>query len=142
MLSVFCIENASSAATDLKLNPELDYNSDSDDGPLITGKEMSGGKITVGKPAYIIFYQRECYNSKRQAKRTVRLYKRYSDRVDFIVIDLDSKMSGEQKNMVNRYYDGYIPHLTILNRQGKAVYDNSGEANEKKLSELLDRILQ
>ena len=71
------------AATDLKLNPNLNYSSDSNDGPLITGKNMSDGTINKGKPTYVIFYHRECYNSKRQARRTVELYEKYNARVDF-----------------------------------------------------------
>ena len=74
------------AATDLKLNPNLNYSSDSNDGPLITGKNMSEGTINKGKPTYVIFYHRECYNSKRQARRMVELYEKYNGRVDFIVV--------------------------------------------------------
>ena len=42
-------------AENLKLNPRLDYSSDSQDGPLITGDRMEDG-VTGGKPNYIIFY--------------------------------------------------------------------------------------
>ena len=34
----------------LKLNPKLDYTSDSQDGPLITGDNMDAGFV-AGKPA-------------------------------------------------------------------------------------------
>ena len=57
------------AADNLKLNPKLDYNSDSADGPLITGENMDAG-LAVGRPNYVIFFGEECYNSKRQARRT------------------------------------------------------------------------
>ncbi len=43
------------AAENLKLNPKLDYDSDSQDGPLITGDHMQEG-ARRGKPNYIIFY--------------------------------------------------------------------------------------
>jgi hypothetical protein len=43
------------AADHLKLNPRLDYSSDSQDGPLITGKHMGDG-VVPGEPNYIIFY--------------------------------------------------------------------------------------
>jgi len=62
------IQTPVNAATNLKLNPNLDYSSDSNDGPLITGDNITDGTIQQGKPAYIIFYHHECYNSKRQAK--------------------------------------------------------------------------
>jgi hypothetical protein len=46
------------AADNLKLNPKLDYNSDSNDGPLITGENMDAG-LAAGKPNYVIFYGEE-----------------------------------------------------------------------------------
>ncbi len=39
----------------LRLNPKLNYSSDSQDGPLITGDHMEDG-ARAGKPNYIIFY--------------------------------------------------------------------------------------
>ena len=42
-------------ADNLKLNSRLDYSSDSQDGPLITGNHMEDG-TTAGKPNYIIIY--------------------------------------------------------------------------------------
>lgn len=43
------------AAENLRLNPKLDYTSDSQDGPLITGDHMDAGSL-AGKPNYLIFY--------------------------------------------------------------------------------------
>lgn len=129
------------AATSLKLNPDLNYSSDSNDGPLITGDEMSSGVITKGKPAYVIFYHRECYNSKRQARRTVALYERYKGSVDFIIVDLDSPMSKEQKGLRDRHYRNYIPHVTIIDKEGEVAYDRSGEVSADKISAMLDRLL-
>ncbi|MGC2321095.1 MAG: hypothetical protein WA463_00560 [Terriglobales bacterium] len=43
------------AADNLKLNSHLDYTSDSQDGPLITGDHMEDG-ASAGKPNYIIIY--------------------------------------------------------------------------------------
>jgi len=129
------------AATELKLNPGLNYSSDSNDGPLITGKNMSDGTINKGKPAYVIFYHRECYNSKRQARRTVELYEKYDGKVDFIVVDLDSPRSSEQTALLRKHYKRYIPHVTIYDKNGKAVYDKSGEVRNSQMSELLDGLI-
>jgi len=129
------------AATNLKLNPDLNYSSDSNDGTPITGKNMQDGVIKNGKPAYIIFYHRECYNSKRQARRTVELYDKYSGRVDFIVVDLDSPRSKEQDKLVKSHYRNYIPHVTIMDKKGEVVYDRSGEVGNGSTSEILDKIL-
>ena len=41
------------AGENLKLNSKLDYTSDSQDGPLITGDSMDAGFVP-GKPAYVI----------------------------------------------------------------------------------------
>jgi hypothetical protein len=43
----------SDAAEKLKVNPKLDYSSDSQDGPLITGDQMDDGAV-VGIPNYIL----------------------------------------------------------------------------------------
>lgn len=43
----------SNAAENLKLNPKLDYTSDSQDGPLITGDRMDEGAV-AGKPNYVL----------------------------------------------------------------------------------------
>jgi hypothetical protein len=41
-------------AQDLKLNPRLDYNSDSQDGPLITGPDSG---LVKGKVNYIFIFE-------------------------------------------------------------------------------------
>ena len=43
------------AAENLRLNPQLNYSSDSQDGPLITGDHMEDGAL-AGRPNYIIMY--------------------------------------------------------------------------------------
>ncbi len=42
-------------ADNLRLNQRLNYSSDSQDGPLITGDHMEDGAVK-GQPNYIIFY--------------------------------------------------------------------------------------
>src|SRR5271156_1977225 len=95
------------AADNLKLNPKLDYTSDSQDGPLITGDNLDAG-FFPGKPAYVILYGEACFNSKRQARRTVELYEKYKGRVQFVVIDLDRSLSPAQQQLKQKYYGGYI----------------------------------
>ncbi|HEV2176472.1 MAG TPA: hypothetical protein VGW33_04620 [Terriglobia bacterium] len=43
------------AADNLRLNPKLDYSSDSQDGPLITGDHMDEGAAR-GKPNYVFMF--------------------------------------------------------------------------------------
>jgi hypothetical protein len=132
---------AAFGADNLKLNPHLDYRSDSVDGPLITGDDMQGG-IASQKLNYVIIYGEGCFNSKRQARRTVDLYQHYRGRVQFVVIDLDGQQSAEQQNLLRKYYTGSIPHVVILDQHGQALYDQAGEVGEESLSRIFDKALQ
>ena len=116
------------AIDNLKLNSKLDYTSDSLDGPLITGDDAESGFVP-GKPNYVIIYGEGCFNSKRQARRTVDLYNKYRALVHFVVIDLDVPRSPEQQELVKQYYKGYIPHVAVLNAGGEAVYNQPGEVD-------------
>jgi hypothetical protein len=124
----------------LKLNPHLDYSSDSVDGPLITGNDTKTGAV-AGKPNYVMIYGEGCYNSKRQARRTVALSERYGDKVNFVIIDLDKPQSLAQLKLTQKYYGGSIPHLVVLDGNGKAVYNQAGEQSEEALSHILDTLL-
>lgn len=128
------------AADNLKLNQHLDYSSDSHDGQLITGDNLADGPV-AGKPSYVIMYGEGCFNSKRQARRTVELYEKYRGRVQFVVVDLDQKKSAAQDELVTRFYKGYIPHVVVLDRRGIPLYNASGEVESTKISDLLDKAL-
>jgi hypothetical protein len=43
------------AAENLRLNPRLDYSTDSQEGPLITGDHLEDGAVR-GKPNYIFMF--------------------------------------------------------------------------------------
>ena len=129
------------AGENLRLNPKLDYTSDSQDGPLITGERMEDG-VADGKPAYVLLYGEGCYNSKRQARRGVSLYEKYKDRVQFVIVDLDHPLSDSQQGLKKKYYRGYIPHVVVLNASGGALYNASGEMDEAAISGLLDKALR
>ena len=118
------------AIDNLKLNSKLDYTSDSLDGPLITGDDGQSGFVP-GKPNYVIIYGEGCFNSKRQAQRTVELYNKYRAQVHFVVIDLDIQRSPEQQTLVKQYYKGYIPHVLVLGPRGEVLYNQSGEVDSK-----------
>jgi hypothetical protein len=128
------------AAENLKLNQHLDYKSDSQDGPLITGDHLEDGAVS-GKPTYAIFYGEGCFNSKRQAARTVELYGKYKGRVQFVVVDLDRRRSPAQKELEKKFFKGYIPHVVVLDREGRTAYNASGEVQEGEISKVLERAL-
>lgn len=128
------------AADNLKLNQHLDYTSDSQDGPLIIGDHLEAGPVE-GKPTYAIFYGEACFNSKRQARRTVELYEKYKGRVQFVVVDLDGYRSRAQSEMVKKFYKGSIPHVVVLNRDGTVAYNAAGEVGSERISKLLEEAL-
>ena len=128
------------AADNLKLNQHLDYTSDSQDGPLITGDHLEDAAVS-GKPTYAIFYGEGCFNSKRQARRTVELYEKYKGKVQFVVVDLDRPRSPAQQELVKKFYKGYIPHVVVLNRDGSTAYNASGEVDEGEISKVLEKAL-
>src|SRR6201994_396197 len=132
---------AAFGADNLKLNPHLDYDSDSIDGPLITGDDMQAG-IASQKLNYIIIYGEGCFNSKRQVRRTVDLYQHYRGRVQFVVIDLDGHQSPAQQDLTKKYYTGSIPHVVIVDQHGRVLYDQAGEVGEEQLSNIFDKALQ
>ncbi len=132
---------SSFSADNLKLNQRLNYSSDSLDGPLISSDNPTAGAL-AGKPNYVIIYGEGCFNSKRQAKRTVELYEKYKGRVNFVVVDLDQKRSDAQQQLVKKFYQGSIPHVVVLNSNGDAVYNSAGEVPSEKISAILDKALQ
>ena len=123
---------ASFAIDNLKLNSQLDYSSDSLDGPLITGDDAQAGFV-AGKTNYVIIYGEGCFNSKRQARRTVELYNKFRNEVHFVVVDLDAKRSPEQQKLVKQFYKGYIPHVVVLDANGNPLYNSSGEVESKEI---------
>ena len=129
------------AGENLKLNPHLDFNSDSQDGPLITGDKMDAGLVS-GKPAYVIMYGEGCYNSKRQARRTVDLYSKYKGDVQFVIVDIDGYLSRDQQQLKKKYFQGRIPHVMVFDRSGSVVYNRSGEIDAAVISRLLDQALR
>lgn len=116
----------------LKLNTRLDYQSDSLDGALITGDDAQSGFV-AGKVNYVIIYGEGCFNSKRQARRTVELYNKYRNQVHFVVVDLDVKRSPAQQQLVKQYYQGSIPHVLVLDANGNALYNSAGEVESKRI---------
>jgi hypothetical protein len=141
MLALIILPASAFAGENLKLNPKLDYNSDSQDGPLVTGDNMDAGFVS-GKPAYVIMFGEGCFNSKRQARRTVSLYEKYKGRVQFVIVDIDDRLAPAQKELKEKYFHGYIPHVVVLDASGAARYNSSGEVDEAVISGLLDKALR
>jgi thioredoxin-related protein len=62
--------------------------------------------------------------------------------VNFVIVDLDQKRSPAQQELVRMYYQAYIPHVVVLDKSGKAIYNQSGEVEESTIARLLDSALK
>jgi hypothetical protein len=113
-------------AMELTLAPDLSFTDDSSSNFPIRGKNLADGRIASDRPTAIFFGTAHCWNTNREAERFVALFPLYRDRVRFLVVDLDHP-SREQRALVSRFYGGFIPHLTFLDRNGRVVYSRSGE---------------
>ncbi len=130
-------------ATRLVLAPSLSFTDDSSSNFPIRGENLADGRIAKDRPTAIFFGTSHCWNPNREAERFVKLYESKRESVRFLVVDLN-KPSPNQKALVSRFYSGYIPTLAFLDREGKVVYNKSGETARERgdtsgLEELLKR---
>jgi len=130
-----------SAAENLHMNPRLDYMKNGVQGPLILGDHMDD-VVEQSVPNFILFYAEFCYNAKRQALRTVELYKDYKDSVHFVVMDLSQPLTPAQIDLFKKYLSPYFPHIIILDSLGKPVFDYIGETPAATLIGWLDSTLR
>jgi hypothetical protein len=56
-----------------------------------------------------------------------------------VVVDLDQKRSPEQQRLVKEYYQGSIPHVLILDANGKPLYNSAGEVDSKHISSIFEQ---
>jgi hypothetical protein len=130
------------AADDLKLKPGLDYLKNAWQGPAIDGDKMWDG-IEKGKPNLVFMYGEFCYDAKRQAERTVEMYRDYGDRVHFVIIDLSRPIPKlTQMPLVRKHYTGLFPQTTIIDKDGKVLFDYTGEIDDATLIGWLDAALR
>ena len=54
---------------------------------------------------------------------------------------MDQKVPEAQKAVVQKYYRGYIPHVVVIDRFGKALYNDAGEVEESTIAKYLDKAL-
>ncbi len=129
------------AAENLRMNPRLDYMKNGVQGPLILGDHMDD-VVEQGVPNFIIIYAEFCYNAKRQALRTVELYRDYKDSVHFVVINLSQPLTPVQIDLFKKYLSADFPHIIIVDRLGKPVFDYIGETPAATLIGWLDSTLR
>jgi len=128
-------------ATDLKLAPELSFSDDSSPNFPIAGKNLSDGSIAADHATVIFFGTANCWNTAREAERLVQLYPKYKDKIRFVIVDLRNP-SLEQRPLIAKYYDGYIPTIAVIDSSGKVLYDRAGEtASQRGDSSNLQKLL-
>ena len=72
-----------------------------------------------------------------------KLYEKYKDRVHFVVVDLNKQpLSEPQKQLRQKYCFGLIPHETLLDKNGSAVFDYTGETDEATLDGWMDYLVR
>lgn len=130
------------AADNLELKPGLDYMKNAWQGPVIEGDNLWDG-IEKGKPNLIFMYAEFCFDAKRQAQRTVEMYRDYGDRVHFVIIDLSRPIPRRtQIPLLKKYWSRVFPHTVILDSNGKTVFDYVGEVDDATLIGWIDASLR
>jgi hypothetical protein len=129
------------AAENLRMSPGLDYMKNGVQGPLLLGDHMDD-VVEQGVPNFIFIYAEFCYNAKRQALRTLELYKDYKQSVHFVVMDLSQPLTPAQMDLFKKYLSASFPHIIILDSLGKPVFDYVGETPVATLFGWLDYSLR
>jgi hypothetical protein len=128
------------AADDLKLRAGVSFTQDIDAGFPIVAKDIDDCQIPPGKPVFIFFGASGDLNTNRQAKRIVDLYKKISSKsMKFILLDVDHPANDEARKLIKTYYKGYIPDQAILDKNGKLVWSQIGEAELGVLKSQADK---
>jgi hypothetical protein len=133
--------NASGGAFDLELAASLSFTDDSSSAFPIVGRHLASGEIATDRPTAIFFGAAHCWNTNREAERFVAAYRRHHRDVRFLVVDVASP-APTQKALVERFFDGYIPTLAVLDRTGRPIYARAGEtAAARRDASALEAIL-
>lgn len=131
------------AADNLRLRDGISFMHDLDKGFPIIADKMEDVKLDSGRPALIFFGAAGDLNTNRQARRVVDLYKKYkATGTKFIVIDVDHAGSSEARALIKSYYQGYIPGVVVLDKQGKSTWNHFGETDLASMVTQLDKVLE
>jgi hypothetical protein len=121
------------AAENLRLAPGVSFNSDLGTIFPIVGEKMDDFRVEAGRPALIFFGAPGDLNTARQAKRLVQLYSRHQDDTKFIIVNVD-RPTDASKQLIMKYYPGYVPAQLLIDKSGKTIWSQVGEISRRKLS--------
>jgi len=119
------------AASDLHLAPDLSFTDDSSSNFPIAGNSIGDATVAGDRATIMFFGTAHCWNTNREAERLVALYPKYRDKIDFVVVDVNNP-SESQRPLVAKYYRGYIPTITVIDRTGEVIYNRAGETADTR----------
>ena len=115
---------------------------DVDKGFPIIADKFDDVKFEPDRATFIFFGAAGDLNTNRQARRVVDLYKKFKDRpLKFIIVDVDHTAAPESKQLLKKYYQGYIPQEVILDKQGKTFWTHIGESEHSTLAGQLEKVI-
>ena len=114
------------AASDLNLAPDLSFTDDSSSNFPIAGNSIGDATVAGDRATIMFFGTAHCWNTNREAERLVALYPKYRDKIDFVIVDVNHP-SASQQPLIVKYYRGYIPTITVIDRKGEVIYNRAGE---------------
>jgi hypothetical protein len=120
------------AAINLRLAPGVSFVSDIGTSFPIVGEQMDDFTVQSGRPALIFFGASGDLNTNRQAKRLVQLYGKHHDDTKFIIVNVDNP-NASSRELVKKYYPGYVPAQILVDKTGQTVWSQVGEVSRKKI---------
>ena len=134
---------AAEAAENLRLREGISYVHDVDKGFPIIAEKIDDLKIENNKANFIFFGAAGDLNTNRQAKRVVELYKKYEKHpLKFIVCDVDKVTTPEGKQLIKNFYQGYIPQVVVIDKEGKPAWSHIGEIDNGAIVAQIEKVLQ
>ena len=131
------------AAEDLKLRPGISFSQDIDNGFPIVADKMDDVTVDHSRPTLIFFGASGDLNTNRQAKRVVDIYKKNrSTHIKFVIVDVDHATTPECKDLLKVWYRGYIPAEILLDKDGKKVWSQIGETDNRVIQTQIDKVLE
>jgi hypothetical protein len=146
---IFCVTvcalsggNIATAAENLRLREGISFYQDIDSGFPLKGDNMDDMFVGDGKPSILFFGASDDLNTNRQAKRMVDLYYQLKDtHLKFVLIDVDHPLNRQALDLIKKYYRGYIPAEAIFDSEGKLVWSQIGEVDNRTVLEQLHKVL-
>lgn len=129
------------AADNLRLREGISYFHDLDQGFPIVADRIEDVSLPPGKPVFIFFGASGDLNCNRQAKRVVDLYKKFkTTQLKFIIINVDEPPNNAARQLIKKYYTGYIPTEVFFDNQGKVSWSHLGETELHTLSAQAEKV--